>query len=127
MDYIVIFQIMVHLMVQKCTGEYCVAENNGHLGSGIKFKESVIVIQMMQALRTHTHNRAFSEFLFKIRLIRLGFSFHKNQKLLYFNSQPTDFQSKVLSTTPQRQLPLEDTEKLSVTFSHASLILVEFT
>ena len=43
------------------------------------------------------------------------------------NSQPTDSQSEVLTTTPQSQLWVGDTEKLSVTFSHAWLILVEFT
>ena len=45
----------------------------------------------------------FSYFVFKIRLIRLGFSF-KNKKILYLNSQPTDSQSGVITTTPQSQL-----------------------
>ena len=60
----------------------------------------------------------FSDFVFKIRLIRLGFSFQK-QKFLYLNSQPTDSQSGILTTTPQRQLWVGDTEKPSVTFSYA--------
>ena len=53
--------------------------------------------------------------------------FQKSQKFLYLNSLPTDSQSGVLTTTPQSQLWVGDTEKLSVTFSHAWLILVEFT
>ena len=36
----------------------------------------------------------FSDFAFKIRIIRLGFSFQK--KILYWNSQPTDSQSGVI-------------------------------
>ena len=68
----------------------------------------------------------FSDFVFKIRLIRLDFSFQKKQKLLYLNSLPADSQSGVLTTTPQSQLRVEDTEKLSVAFSHAWLNLVEF-
>ena len=68
----------------------------------------------------------FSDFVFKIRLIRLGFSFQK-QNFLYLNPQSIDSQSQVLTTTPQSQLWVRDTEKLSVTFSHAWLILVEFT
>ena len=60
----------------------------------------------------------FSNFVFKIRLIRLGFSFQK-QKNLYLNPQPTDSQSGVLTTTPQSQLWVGNTEKLSVNFSHA--------
>ena len=38
----------------------------------------------------------FSDFEFKIRLIRLGFSF---QKHLYLNSQPTDNQSAIITIT----------------------------
>ena len=60
----------------------------------------------------------FADFVFKIRLIRLGFSFQK-QKFLYLNSQPTDSKSRVLTTTTQSQLGVGDTEKLSVTFSYA--------
>ena len=37
---------------------------------------------------------------------------------MYLNSQPTDSQSGVITTTPQSQLCVGDTEKLSVTFSH---------
>ena len=69
----------------------------------------------------------FSDFIFKIRLIRLGFSFQKAKQVLYLNSQPTDSLSGVLTTTPQSQLWEGDTEKLSVAFSHAWLILVQFT
>ena len=72
------------------------------------------------------HHSCFSYFVFKISLIRLEFSFKKKQKLLYLNSLPTDYQSGVLTTTPQSQLWVGDTEKLSVVFSHAWLILVEF-
>ena len=55
-------------------------------------------------------------FVFKIRQIRLGFSFQKNKNFciwphLYLNSQPTDFQPGVLTTTPQSQLWVGDTEK----------------
>ena len=64
----------------------------------------------------------WSYFEFKIRLIRLGLSFQK-QKFLYSNSQLTD----LINIKPKSQLWMEDTEKLSVTFSHAWLILVEFT
>ena len=71
-------------------------------------------------------NSCFTDFVFKIRLIRLGFSFQK-QRILYLNPKPTDSQSGVLTTTSQSQLWVGDTEKLSVTFSHAWLILVEFT
>ena len=44
--------------------------------------------------------RVFSEFVFEIRLIRLDFSF-KKLKFLYLNSQPTDSQF-FLTTTSQR-------------------------
>ena len=57
---------------------------------------------------------------------RLGLSFQK-QKFLYLNSQPIDSQSGVITITPKSQLWMGDIEKLSVTFSHAWLILVEFT
>ena len=43
----------------------------------------------------------FYDFVFKNRLIRLGFSY---QKILYLKSQPTDSQSGVLITTLQSQL-----------------------
>ena len=68
----------------------------------------------------------FSYFEFKIRLIKLGISFQK-QKFLYMNSQPTDFQSGVITITLKSQLLVGDTEKLSVAFSHVWLILVGFT
>ena len=45
----------------------------------------------------------FSDFVFKIRLIRLGFSFQK-QKFLYLTLQSTDSQSGVLTITPKGQL-----------------------
>ena len=73
-----------------------------------------------------SHVLWFSDFVFKIRLIRQVFV-SKKQKLLYLNPQPIDSQSGVLTITPQRQLSVGDTEKLSVTFSYAWLILVELT
>ena len=68
----------------------------------------------------------FPYFEFKIRLIKLSISIQK-QKFQYLNWQPTDSQSGVITITPKDQLRAGDTEKLSVTFSHAWLILVEFT
>ena len=69
----------------------------------------------------------FSDFVFKIRLIRLGFFFKKLKiPVLYLNSQPTDSQSGVITITPKSQLWMWDMAKLSVAFSHAWLILVEF-
>ena len=58
----------------------------------------------------------FSDFEFKIRLIRLVLSFQK-QKILDLNSQPIDYQPGVMTITPKSQLWVGDTEKLSVTFS----------
>ena len=49
---------------------------------------------------TNKYYLGFSNFEFKIRLIRLGLSFQK-QKFLYLNSQPIDSQSGV---TPMSQL-----------------------
>ena len=66
----------------------------------------------------------FCSFKFKDRLIRLGLSFQK-QKLLYLNS--TGSQSGGIAITPKNQLWVEDTEKLSLTFSHGCLVLVKFT
>ena len=61
-----------------------------------------------------------SDFVFKIRLIRLGFCFNKLKiPVLYLNSQPTDSQSRILTTTSTEPTVWGDTEKLSVTFSHA--------
>ena len=90
---------------------YCEIEIYLILHSTVKFRQIIV----------------FSDFVLNIRLIRLGFSFQKNQKFLYLNSQPTDSQSGVLTITPKSQLWEGDTEKLSVAFSHAWLILVEFT
>ena len=59
-------------------------------------------------LSMHT---CFSDFVFKIWLIRLGFYFPK-QKILYLNSQPTDSQSGVLTTTAQSQLWVGDRKVL---------------
>ena len=70
------------------------------------------------------HDSCFSDLVFKIRLIKLDFSFQKQKNPTF---EPTDSQSGVLTTTPQSQLWVGDTEKLSVTFSHTWLILVEFT
>ena len=49
-------------------------------------------------------------FEFKIRLIRLALSFQKH-KFLCFNSQPTDFQSGVITIIPKSQLCEGDTDK----------------
>ena len=65
----------------------------------------------------------FPYFEFKIGR---GISFQK-QKFLYLNSQPTRSQSGVMTIAARDQMLVEDTEKLSVTFSHAWLILVKFT
>ena len=62
------------------------------------------VVKLVQFDRTSDACQScFSDFVFKIRLIRLGFSFSK-QKFLYLNSQPTDSQSGVIPTTPQSQI-----------------------
>ena len=87
------------------------------------YRISSVQIAMRMCWAKHS---CFSDFVFNIRLIRLGF-LSKNKKILYFNPQPTDSQPGVLTTTPQSQLWVGDTAKLSVTFSHAWLILVEFT
>ena len=43
----------------------------------------------------------FFDFVFKIRLIRLGFPFKKLKiPVLYLNSKPTDSQSGVINITP---------------------------
>ena len=42
------------------------------------------------------------------------------------NYWPTDSQLGVITTTPQSQLWVGDTEKLSATFNHAWMTLVEF-
>ena len=54
----------------------------------------------------------FSDFVFKIRLIKLGFSFKKNKEFLYLNSQPTDSQSGAITIIPKSQLWVGDTENL---------------
>ena len=61
-------------------------------------------------LKFTVHSR-FSNFVFKIRLIRLGFPFQKTNNPV-LEHQPTDSQSGVLTTTPQSQLWVGDTEKL---------------
>ena len=74
------------------------------------------------------NNSCFSDFVFKIRLIRLDFSFKKlKSPVLYFKSQPTDSPSGVITITPKSQLWERGTEKLSVTFCHDWLNLVDFT
>ena len=84
------------------------------------------LFQLQQSVQfSLTCHLSFSYFEFKIRLIRQGLSFQK-QKFLYLNLQPTDSQSGVITITPKSQLWVRDTEKLSVTFSHTWLILVEF-
>ena len=60
----------------------------------------------------------FSYLEYKIRQIRLGLSFPKEQ-FQYLNSQPTGSQSGVITITPKSQLGVEDTEKFSVVFGHA--------
>ena len=71
-------------------------------------------------IRHLTIIHVFSDFVLKIRLIRLGFSLQK-QKFMYSNSQPTDSLSRVITISPKRQL------WDIVILSHASLIPVEFT
>ena len=67
--------------------------------------------------------RVFLILYLKNRLIR-----QKNLKIpvLYLSSKPTDSQSGVITITPTEPT-VSDTEKLSVTLSHAWLIPVEFT
>ena len=78
--------------------------------------------QEVQAIWHLLYWSCFSDFVFKIRLIKQGFSLKKTRKNPVFDSE-----SGVLTTTPRSQLWMVDTEKLSVAFSHAWLILVEFT
>ena len=59
---------------------------------------------MAESIRTE----CFSDFVFKITLIRL---------ILHLNPQPTDSQSGVITTTPRSQLWVGDREKLSVAFT----------
>ena len=73
-----------------------------------------ILYRMSNAVVQFLNYSCFSDFVYKIRLTRLGFS-SQNQKILYLNS----FQSGVITTTPRSQLSMGDTEKLSVTFNHA--------
>ena len=63
----------------------------------------------------------------RTQIYRLFLFWIWKQKFLYSNLQPTDSQSKVIAITPKSQLRVGDSEKLIVTFSHAWLILVEFT
>ena len=53
----------------------------------------------------------FSDFEFKIRLIRLEFIISKNKTFLYLKCQPTDSQSGVITITPQSQLCVWMTQK----------------
>ena len=46
--------------------------------------------------------------------------------LLDLNSQPTDHQPGIMIITLKSQLWVEDTEKLSIAWSHTWLVLVEF-
>ena len=49
----------------------------------------------------HLFQSCFSDFAFKIRLIRLGFFFKKiKTPVMYLNSQSTDSQSGVITVTP---------------------------
>ena len=47
------------------------------------------------SIHSIAHYSCFSDFVFKIRLMRLGFSFQNTK-----NSQPPDSQSGVITTTP---------------------------
>ena len=58
----------------------------------------------------------FSDFVFKIRLIRLGFSFPKIDAQ-YLNSLPTDSKQGVITNTPKSYLWVRDTKKLLVAVS----------
>ena len=52
-------------------------------------------------LNPSPNQSCFSDFVFKIRLIRLGFSFKKLKiPVLYLKSQPTNSQSGVIPITP---------------------------
>ena len=70
----------------------------------------------------------FSDFVFKIWLIRLGFSSQKNKKFLYL-FELTTYRLSVRSLNHYTTEPTVSKrhKQLSVAFSHAWLILVEFT
>ena len=90
-------------------------------GTYVREKEEVRACKW-SLKRIKSRKSYFSDFVFKIRLIRLDFFLSKNKILVF--EPPV---SGVLTTTPQSPLWVGDTEKLPVTFSHAWLILVEFT
>ena len=85
---------MPFLLYTDC--EYLKTRNNRKLHFLHLFRYSESKHYFLTAL-------VFSDFVFKIRLIRLGFPFQK-QKCVYLNPQPTDSQSGVLTITPQNQL-----------------------
>ena len=61
----------------------------------MKLEVDILLLELLLSIMLRSQSY-FSGFVFKIRLIRLGFSFQK-QKFLYLNSQPTDCQSRVIS------------------------------
>ena len=68
----------------------------------------------------------FSDFVFIIRLIRLGFSFQESKKIPVFELTNYWFPVRSQNHYTTELLWVGDKEKLSVTFCHAWLILVEF-
>ena len=62
--------------------------------------QSLQVHHSICAPKTALNQLGFSYFEFKIRLIRLGLSFQK-QNFLYSNSQPSAFQAGVITITPK--------------------------
>ena len=110
---------MTRLADDKSTGYFA-------LWYSVWVVSSILVPFLFTTQKPLPNIRVFADSVFKIRLIRLGFSFKKLKiPVLYLNSQPTDSQSRVLTITPKSRLWVGDTEKLLVAFSHAWLILVE--
>ena len=67
-----------------------------------KLKVCLYVTFLSHARYYHRYS-CFSDFVFKIRLNRLGF-FFQSQSIMYLSSQPTDSKLGVLTTTSQSQL-----------------------
>ena len=80
------------------------------------------VVRYLTPISCVENKLSFSYFEFDIRLIRLGLSFQKT-KIPVFELTTYWFST----ITPNSQLWVGDTEKFPVTFSHAKLVLVEFT
>ena len=80
----------------------------------------------LQGYNGYSINWVFLFFKFKIGLIRQNISF-KKQNFLFSNSQLTDYQPGIKTTTPKSQLLVGHKEKFSIASSQAGLVLVEFT